>query len=127
MYSTCRLSAICHSIHQRHFFHLIRLFSFFLILNLFIPPTLILSTTYHPPLALLCHIPRTVCVARNSSQQDGEENDIENIRLRTNEYELIATQEGNFILIVLYNDDGHGENEKGRAGPESGGDGENVK
>ena len=74
-----------------------------------------------------CHIPRTVRVARNSSQQDGEENDIENIRLRTNEYELIATQEGNFILIVLYNDDGHGENEKGRAGPESGGDGENVK
>ena len=27
---------------------------------------------------------------------------VENVRLRTDEYELIAAQEGNYILVVIY-------------------------
>eukprot|EP00979_Chaetoceros_neogracilis_P005245 scaffold927_cov240-Chaetoceros_neogracile.AAC.5 len=34
---------------------------------------------------------------------DAEDNNIENIRLRTKDYELIAAQEGDYILVVLYN------------------------
>jgi hypothetical protein len=39
-----------------------------------------------------------------------EDQDIENIRLRTNEYELIASQVGDYILVVL--DDGGKKTEK---------------
>ena len=38
-----------------------------------------------------------------------EDNDIENIRLRTNDYELIAAQEGDYILVVLYNGENKAE------------------
>jgi dynein light chain roadblock-type len=36
---------------------------------------------------------------------DGGDNEVENIRLRTDEYELIAAQHGKFTLIVIQEDE----------------------